>query len=231
MECVPLIRFGPRFKMWRGLNAVRDLKCESSTPYSASRGSRHAGHTREVSLDQMSRSSRVWLRQRRTHVRPLWTPEWTPAERGEHVPAYDKVKVWEVDETPRPRSRPPLPSRPRGPDSTRSGPRRFDDTKERAERNAKLGVWARLLAVALLGGAILWWPYVRSCGFGLAAYLAASAMIVVGGIWVVACTWILRMARTHAVAMLVALWGVSLIAIEVLPRVGYAAQSATWLCR
>jgi len=94
----------------------------------------------------------------------------------------------------------------------------------------RLGVWARLIAVAILSGAILWWPYGRSCGLGLAAYLAATAMIIVGGLWVVACTWICRMARTHAIAMLLALWGVGLIAVEVLPRVGYAKDQAAWLC-
>jgi hypothetical protein len=65
-------------------------------------------------------------------------------------------------------------------------------------------------------------------------YVAATAMIIVGGLWVVACTWICRMARTHALAMLVALWGVGLIAMEVLPRIGYAkadaAHPAVWLC-
>jgi hypothetical protein len=39
------------------------------------------------------------------------------------------------------------------------------------------------------------------------------------------------MARTHAVAILLALWGTGLILTEVLPRVGYARTEATWLCR
>ena len=113
---------------------------------------------------------------------------------------------------------------------TRPIPQRFEDRRERSERNAKLGVWARLSAVVLLGAAILWWPYTRSCGLGLSLYLAATTMIIVGGVWVVACTWIMRMARTHAVAMLVALWGMGLVVVEVLPRIGYAANQATWLC-
>jgi hypothetical protein len=112
--------------------------------------------------------------------------------------------------------------------------RRPEDIRERSERNTRLSVWARLGVVAILGGAILWWPYGRSCGVGLATYLAATAMIIVGGLWVVACTWTCRMARTHALAMLVALWGVGLIAVEVLPRIGYArtdpVHPAAWLC-
>ncbi len=144
--------------------------------------------------------------------------------------AYNQVKVWEIDEVrPRP-SRPSRPPQPRRPAKTDGGALRSEDTRERTERNERLWVWARLSVVAILGGAVLWWPYGRSCGFGLAAYVAATAMIIVGGLWVVVCTWTCRMPRTHALAMLVALWGVGLIAVEVLPRIGYAAQSAAWLC-
>lgn len=150
--------------------------------------------------------------------------------------AYDQVKVWEIDEIqPRP-PRPSRPSRPRGPAradrrSLRSEDKREKaERRERAERNERLWVWARLSVVVSLSAAVLWWPYGRSCGVGLAAYVAATAMIIVGGLWVVVCTWTCRMGRAHAIAMLVALWGVGLIGAEVLPRIGYAAQSAAWLC-
>jgi len=147
------------------------------------------------------------------------------------VPAYDQVKVWEVDPNPsvRPRpARPPLASRSR---PVAEGRAHRVDAGKRWEIDEKYFVWARLGCVATLGTAILWWPYGRSCGIGLATYLAASTMIIVGGLWVVACTWISRMVRTHALAMLVTLWGVVLIAGEVLPRIGYAMVEATWLCR
>jgi len=147
------------------------------------------------------------------------------------VPAYDQVKVWSIDPTPRPESRPRATEGRQARAEPRTKPRRFEDRRGKAERNEKLLVWGRLAVVALLGGAILWWPYTRSCGLGLSLYLAATTMIIVGGLWVVACTWIMRMARTHAMAMMVALWGMALVAAEVLPRVGYAAQQATWLCR
>ena len=143
------------------------------------------------------------------------------------MPAYDNVKVWTADPLPDVRARPSRPGRSGG---TASRARRPEGIWQRAERDATLGVAARLIVVTILSAAMLWWPYGRTCGFGLAGYLAATTMIVVGGLWVVACTWTCRMARTHAVAMLVALWGVGLIAAEVLPRVGYAAQPAAWLC-
>ena len=149
------------------------------------------------------------------------------------MPAYDQVKVWEVDPNPsvRPRpARPPLTSRSRGP-VAEGRARRVEHKWKGWEIDEKYFVWARLGCVAILGTAILWWPYGRSCGIGLATYLAATTMIIVGGVWVVACTWISRMVRTHALAILVTLWGVALITGEVLPRIGYAMIEATWLCR
>lgn len=146
------------------------------------------------------------------------------------VPAYDQVKVWTIDPSPKVRPRDSHPRKPR----VERRPFRRENSKERSERNEKLAVWARLVVVAILAGAVLSWPYSRGCGFGLSTYLAATAMIIVGGLWVVACTWTQRMARTHAIAMLVTLWGVGLVALEVLPRVGYArtdpSQSVTWFC-
>lgn len=112
--------------------------------------------------------------------------------------------------------------------------RRPEDEWKRAARNAKLGVWGRLAIVVALGAAILWWPYARSCGLPLSVYLAAAAMIVIGGIWVMACTWTCRMARTHGVALAVTLWGLGLIALEVIPRSGSfsadAGQPVSWSC-
>jgi len=149
------------------------------------------------------------------------------------VPAYDQVKVWEADPNPkvRPRpTRPPLASRARGP-VAEGRARRVEHKWKGWEIDEKVFVWARLGCVATLGTAILWWPYGRSCGIGLATYLAATMMIIVGGVWVVACTWISRMVRTHALAILVTFWGVALITGQVLPRIGYAMVEATWLCR
>ena len=145
--------------------------------------------------------------------------------------AYDQAKVWTIPASP-PKSQPASPSRE---SRTRQKiAERWSRPAERSQRRfvwtEEYSVWARFAVVATLAMAILWWPYGRSCGFGLVAYLAASTMIVVGGVWVVACTWILRMARTHALAMLVTLWGGVLITAQVLPRVGYAASQATWLC-
>ena len=156
------------------------------------------------------------------------------------MPAYDQVKVWTIDPTPkgstRPQQEPPRPTRARQRSEVRWS-RQSIDAKPLASLinfdwwTEDRGVWARLGVVGILATSILAWPYAHSCGFGLALYLVSTVMIVVGGVWVVACTWILRMARTHAVAMVLTLWGAALITAQVLPRVGYAADAATWLCR
>jgi hypothetical protein len=149
------------------------------------------------------------------------------------VNGIQSEKIWTVGETTSPRRprtpRPKATSSPNPRSQSRSPfrTRHASDQRDRSIRNDRLSVWARLIFVAMLGVAILWWPYGRSCGLGLALYTASTAMIVVGGLWVVACTWICRMARTHGLAMLVVLWGLGLIGVEVLPRIGYATADAS----
>ena len=107
--------------------------------------------------------------------------------------------------------------------------------KLRKERATLLGVLARFLPVVGLAGAIMLWPYHRGCGTGLFVYLGAEGVIVVGGLWLVACTWRARMAKTHGVALILVLWGLMLIGHQILPRVGYAktdaAHPARWWCK
>lgn len=108
------------------------------------------------------------------------------------------------------------------------------EQQRKAERKAKIGVWLRLALVTALGVAMLLWPYSRYCGRELFAYLGAGAMVVVGGLWVAAGTWQLRMARLHGTAIIVALWGLLLMGDEVLQRTGYARvdpmNPPSWWC-
>lgn len=101
-------------------------------------------------------------------------------------------------------------------------------------RTAALGTWARLVLVIALGGAILLWPYTRDCGAGLLAYLFAGLLIVAGGIWSAVYAWRHRLALPHVLAITMLIWGLALLALEVLPRAGYArvgaASQATWWC-
>ena len=58
--------------------------------------------------------------------------------------------------------------------------------------------------------------------------------MVIGGAWVAAYSWRRRTGRAHAASFLMVLVGVGMLALEVLPRVGYAKtnplQPATWAC-
>jgi len=95
--------------------------------------------------------------------------------------------------------------------------------KERAaQRVALIGVFARLILVAAVGVALLFWPYANDCGVGLFGFLGAEAVIVVGGVWIGVTTWRARLPRMHMVALLITVLGLVLIAREVLPRTGYA---------
>ena len=95
--------------------------------------------------------------------------------------------------------------------------------KERAaQRSALIGVFARLILVAAVGVALLFWPYAKDCGFGLFGFLGAEAVIVVGGVWIGITTWRARLPRMHLIALATTLAGMLLIAGEVLPRIGYA---------
>lgn len=97
------------------------------------------------------------------------------------------------------------------------------------------GVFGRLLLAIALGVSILFWPYPARCGIGLFGYLAAVVTVFVAGVWSASWTWRHRTAPAHVLALLVALWGLVLGAVEVLPRVGYAVPNAVhpaeWVCK
>lgn len=126
---------------------------------------------------------------------------------------------------------PPEPSQ--GAVNARRAAERAAQQREEARAGA-IGTWARLLLVAALAGALNFWPYARACGIGLFAYMGAETLIVAGALWVVAWTWRWRMVKTHGVALLLVTWALALIAIQVLPRIGYAKTDPVnpeqWRC-
>jgi hypothetical protein len=74
------------------------------------------------------------------------------------------------------------------------------------------------------------WPYPHGCGVPLLAYLGATAMLMLAGTWVAVCSWRLRVGAAHILALALLFFGIALAAERVLPRVGYAAERATWRC-
>jgi len=122
---------------------------------------------------------------------------------------------------------PPVPSQ--GAVNARRAAERSAQQRKEAHA-AAIGTWARLALVIGLAGALQFWPYARACGLGLYGYMGAELLIAAGGLWVVAWTWRWRMVWTHGVALLLVIAALALVAAEVLPRVGYAAQPAQWRC-
>lgn len=94
----------------------------------------------------------------------------------------------------------------------------------------RVGLWARVLLGMVLGGAITQWPYPHGCGLPIAGYLGAVAMVMVAGMWIAVASWRLRSEVVHILALIILFWGIVLAAGQVLPRVGYAAERASWHC-
>jgi len=107
--------------------------------------------------------------------------------------------------------------------------------RERQEAiGASFGVYFRLTLVVSLGISLVCWPYEVTCGPMVFGYLSAVVVLVVGGIWTAVATFTHQMPWRHLVALLMVLWGLSLGAAEVLPRIGYAnpapTRSTSWSC-
>jgi len=97
---------------------------------------------------------------------------------------------------------------------------------------AALGGWVRvLLGVAVAAGVTLAWPYRHSCGLPLYGYLAASAGVLLAGVWGAVASWKRRLGLAHVVSLLVILCGTGLILKELLERTNYVRHPATWSCQ
>jgi hypothetical protein len=99
-----------------------------------------------------------------------------------------------------------------------------------ASRGDLVALWARLLLGITLGAAMIQWPYPRGCDLPLVAYLGAAGTVMVAGTWVALAAWRLRSGPVHVASLILLFWGIVLGAEQVLPRVGYAAERASWRC-
>jgi hypothetical protein len=97
-------------------------------------------------------------------------------------------------------------------------------------RGSASRAWARLGLVLALAFALPFWPYARSCGLALFAYLGAVGALIAAGAWAAANAWTHRRPVAHVLALGAIAWGAALAAREVLPRVGYARVPAAWTC-
>ncbi len=98
-------------------------------------------------------------------------------------------------------------------------------------RAHRLGAWGRVLLGVLLGAAVTQWPNAHACGTALGLYLGAVVVVLLAGGWGAVTAWRRRLVAPHVAALGLIGWGLALAAAEILPRIGYAAETATWLCR
>lgn len=106
------------------------------------------------------------------------------------------------------------------------------------ERAAALGeqivTWGSILLVSLLAAALPMWPYGRTCGIGVIAFVGAAVMLAVGGLWAATRAWQARLAIAHMVALALLAGGITLITAEALSRQGYGTlrwvHGTSWRC-
>ena len=141
----------------------------------------------------------------------------------------DDASTAKPDQTPKPT----MPSRPSSPGARPVASARHSLGTPRvggAFENGRLGTWARIAIGCLVAGAMTQWPYAHACGFKLGLYLAAVGMVIVAGAWGDSFAWKNRLFLAHIVSQGLLVWGFVLGAGQVLPRVGYAMEQATWGC-
>lgn len=105
----------------------------------------------------------------------------------------------------------------------------YVDTAPVRRRSVALTWFWVALAVALTI-ALQVWPYQRACGLQLAFYLGAAGVTAVIALVGALASWSHRRGFAHVVCLLVLLWAGAVALREVLPRVGYARTSLTWMC-
>jgi hypothetical protein len=96
-------------------------------------------------------------------------------------------------------------------------------------RSVALAWFWVLLAVAL-AAALPLWPYEKSCGLQLFFFLGAAGITAIVGVLGALSSWAHRRGFAHLLALTVLAWAGILAAREVLPRIGYAKESRTWMC-
>jgi hypothetical protein len=99
-----------------------------------------------------------------------------------------------------------------------------------AAAGARVTTWIRVGLGLALGVGMMVWPYSHVCGVKLIFYTIGAVTVVVAGMWTGISSWKRRMGFAHLLSLGLVIWGLALAAGVVLPRIGYAHQSAAWFC-
>jgi hypothetical protein len=97
-------------------------------------------------------------------------------------------------------------------------------------RGSVARTWFWVVLALLLAVALPIWPYGKACGLQFFFYLGAATLALLAGVAGALSSWAARRGLAHVLSLTVVVWAGAMVASEVLPRVGYAAQSKTWLC-
>jgi hypothetical protein len=147
-----------------------------------------------------------------------------PRDWDKELAEIDKLMAQPQQQLPAKAGAAPAAARPAAGPAPAAGP-------PAVSRKAVFATWLKVGLAAVAGIAMTQWPYAHACGMGLFLYLGASAVIALSGVTGAISSWKRRMGLAHVVSLLVMLWGVGLAAAVVLPRIGYAKETATWFCR
>jgi hypothetical protein len=150
----------------------------------------------------------------------------------------DKFEEWDkklaevdrvISKLPAKSTAPADPAPAAKPQGTAPAARRSAAPPARAA-GGSLSVWTRVGLTAILAVALTQWPFAMACGVGLYGYLAAVGVVVGSSLWGAVSTWRRRLPKAHILALLSLLAGLTLLALEVLPRIGYARHVQAWTC-
>ena len=125
--------------------------------------------------------------------------------------------------TPGPSSAPAAPRREAPAPVARQGPLTMT-------RGGLLGLWALAVLGPLGAASLAIWPYAKGCGTMLAVYLVGVLAVAGAGIWTMRAGWVARRGLPHLLGLATLLAALGLAALEILPRIGYAATALTWGC-
>ncbi len=103
-------------------------------------------------------------------------------------------------------------------------------TPSAGKPTSRAGTWARVGLGLLIGIGMSQWPYTHGCGLKLFIYLGGVFTVIVAGVWSSLSSWKRQMGVAHILSQGLVIWGLVLAAREVLPRIGYAKEIATWFC-
>jgi hypothetical protein len=138
----------------------------------------------------------------------------------------DIDRVIEKQGAPPPRGGPPAL-----PPAGTAAPARVPTVAEPSVARGSVAMtWFWVALAVLLAVALPLWPYGKSCGLQLFFYLGAATLALLAGVTGAINSWRTRRGLAHLLSLLVVVAAGIMVAREVLPRTGYAAQAATWLC-